>query len=89
MLQNDQAGRHILELLTDLLADLDPHGAAVRTRKLFGGQLMRTFLRGRLAGSGLRPWPFFLAGIVSGGADAGSTGFAAAGDSVPRAVRIS
>ena len=61
VLEDDQAGRHVLELLADLLADPDPHRAAVGTGKLARrGRRGGSRLRGRLAGSGLRPWPSFL-----------------------------
>ena len=40
MLDHHHAGRDILELLTDLLADADAKGAAVGTGKQFGGDVV-------------------------------------------------
>ena len=41
-------------------------GAAVGARALFGRDVVQDRLRGRLAGNGLRPWPFFLGCIRIG-----------------------
>ena len=40
VLNHDHTGRHVLELLADLLTDLDPKRAAVGTGKLLGGDVV-------------------------------------------------
>ena len=51
-----------------------------------GGTSCRTGLRGRLAGSGFRPWPFFL-GAPGGGAGLGAGSGVAAGAGVGLGLR--
>ena len=41
VLQDDQTGRDILELLANFFADLDPHGAAVGAGKILGGDVVK------------------------------------------------
>ena len=67
VLEHDQRGRHVFELLADLLAEARAARRHSRGRAAASSGTSWTIrLRGRFAGKGLRPWP--LAG-----------GFAAAG----------
>ncbi len=60
MLNHDQAGRHVLELLADLLANPGPHGAAVGTRKLLGGDVVEFALARQMSGQWLAAVPILL-----------------------------
>ena len=61
VLDDDQAGRHVLELLADLLADFDPQGAAVGTRELVGGDVVDFTLARQACGQWLAAVPLLLA----------------------------
>ena len=60
VLQDDQAGRNVLELLADLLADPGPHGAAVGTGKLLGGDVVENGLTRQAGGQRLAAVPLLL-----------------------------
>src|SRR5271157_4664649 len=53
VLDHHHAGRDVLELLTDLLADADAKGSAVGTRKQFGGDVVELAAAGQVLGQRL------------------------------------
>ena len=55
VLDDEERGRDVLQLLADLLADLDAHVAAVRAGQLLGGQFVLDPLPGQVLGEPLPP----------------------------------
>ena len=88
VLPDEQAGRLVIELLADVLAELLADFAATGTEPLRLGQACaRLAARGRSLGSGLRPWPLrFLASPAASPACACSSAGGLSGAGVSAAV---
>src|SRR5271157_4148900 len=83
VLDHHHAGRDVLELLTDLLADADAKGAAVGTRKQFGGDVVDLAAAGQVLGQRLAAVTGFLGGA---GSAAGTVSWGGAGVGSPVAA---